>query len=100
MPRFVHLSLSQHKAAGRYTYFLLKNCLDIQYIRGENNQGSFIELNQDIPAAIALINRIRTERADVKISTLPSSLSQSEARQKLRHERRSNLRSKDYIGRI
>ena len=61
---------------------------------------AMIELNQDIPAAIALINRIRTERADVKISTLPSSLSQSEARQKLRHERRSNLRSKDYIGRI
>ncbi len=49
---------------------------------------AMIELNQDIPAAIALINRIRTERNDVKISLLPTSLPQEEARQKLRHERR------------
>ncbi|ODS84315.1 MAG: starch-binding protein [Cytophagaceae bacterium SCN 52-12] len=49
---------------------------------------AMIELNQDIPGAIALINRVRTGRADVKISTLPAGLSQAEARQKLRHERR------------
>ncbi|UBM59921.1 RagB/SusD family nutrient uptake outer membrane protein [Marinilongibacter aquaticus] len=49
---------------------------------------ALIELNQDIPEAIALINRIRTEREDVKISELSMGLSQTEAREKLRHERR------------
>ncbi|GAA4432233.1 RagB/SusD family nutrient uptake outer membrane protein [Ravibacter arvi] len=49
---------------------------------------AMIELNRDIPGAIALINRIRNERADVKISALPGTLSQAEARRKLRHERR------------
>ena len=49
---------------------------------------ALIELNQNIDGAIALINRIRTERNDVKITPLPMGLSQDEARQALRHERR------------
>lgn len=49
---------------------------------------ALIETNQDIDGAIALINRIRTERNDVKIKPLPMGLSQAEARAKLRHERR------------
>ena len=49
---------------------------------------ALIETNQDIDGAIALINRIRTERNDVKITPLPMGLSQDEARAKLRHERR------------
>ncbi len=47
--------------------------------------------NPDIPQAIALINRIRTERNDVKLLPLPTSLSVDEAREKLRHERRIEL---------
>ncbi len=46
------------------------------------------ETNGDLPTAIALINRIRTEREDVKITPLPSTLSREETRAKLRHERR------------
>jgi starch-binding outer membrane protein, SusD/RagB family len=49
---------------------------------------ALIETNQNIDEAIALINRIRTERVDVKITALPAGLSQSDARKKLRHERR------------
>jgi tetratricopeptide (TPR) repeat protein len=49
---------------------------------------ALIELNRNIDEAIALINRIRTEREDVKISPLPMGLSQSEAREALRRERR------------
>lgn len=49
---------------------------------------ALIETNQNIDEAIALINRIRTERNDVKITLLPMGLSQAEARNKLRHERR------------
>lgn len=49
---------------------------------------SIIETNGNIDEAIALINRIRTERDDVKITSLPMGLSQAEAREKLRHERR------------
>ncbi|WP_339902956.1 RagB/SusD family nutrient uptake outer membrane protein [uncultured Cyclobacterium sp.] len=49
---------------------------------------AIIETNGDIDEAINLINRIRTEREDVKISPLPMGLSQEEARAKLRHERR------------
>lgn len=48
---------------------------------------ALIETNQNIDEAIALINRIRTERDDVKITPLPTGLSQAEAREKLRHER-------------
>jgi len=49
---------------------------------------AIIETNGSIDAAIALINRIRTERNDVKITALPMGLSREEARKKLRHERR------------
>lgn len=49
---------------------------------------ALIETGQDINQAIDLINRIRTERTDVKIAPLPHGLSQSDARKALRHERR------------
>lgn len=49
---------------------------------------ALIETNGDVSEAIKLINRIRTERTDVKISALPLTLSREEAREKLRHERR------------
>jgi len=48
---------------------------------------AWIETNQNLEAAVALINRIRTERTDVTITSLPVDLSQEEAREKLRHER-------------
>ena len=49
---------------------------------------AIIETNGNIDAAVSLINRIRTERDDVKLTPLPVGLSQDQARQKLRHERR------------
>ena len=49
---------------------------------------AIIETNGNINEAIRLINRIRTERDDVRLTSLPMGLSQDEARQKLRHERR------------
>ena len=52
---------------------------------------ALIETNGDISEAIAILNRIRTERDDVKITMLPTSLSKDEARKKLRHERRIEL---------
>lgn len=52
---------------------------------------ALIELNKDIRSAVKLMNRIRGERTDVKISLLPENLSQSEARKAVRHERRIEL---------
>jgi hypothetical protein len=49
---------------------------------------ALIETGGDVEEAVALINRIRTERNDVKITALPAGLSRDEAREKLRHERR------------
>jgi len=49
---------------------------------------AIIETNGNVDAAVALINRIRTERTDVKITALPMGLSREAAREKLRHERR------------
>ncbi len=49
---------------------------------------ALIETNGNIDEAITLINKIRTGRDDVKITELPLGLSQTEAREKLRHERR------------
>jgi hypothetical protein len=49
---------------------------------------AIIETGGNVDEAIALINRIRTERDDVKISPLPFGLSREQAREKLRHERR------------
>ena len=52
---------------------------------------AIIETNGNVADAIAILNRIRTERDDVKISLLPTSLSREEAREKVRHERRIEL---------
>ena len=52
---------------------------------------AIIESGVKVSEAIAILNRIRTERDDVKISPLPLSLSRDEAREKLRHERRIEL---------
>lgn len=49
---------------------------------------ALIETGQDIDKAVMLINRIRTERDDVKITPLPMGMGQEQAREKLRHERR------------
>lgn len=49
---------------------------------------ALIETGGSVTEAIALINRVRTERDDVKITLLPNSLSREEASEKLRHERR------------
>lgn len=49
---------------------------------------AIIETNGNIEEAITLINRIRTERNDVQLTSLPMGLSQEEAREALRHERR------------
>ena len=46
---------------------------------------------QDIDAGIDLINRIRTERDDVKMPPVKKGLSQADARKALRHERRIEL---------
>lgn len=52
---------------------------------------AMIELNQNINNAIDIINRIRTERVDVKIMAIPHGLSQTDARKVLRKERRIEL---------
>lgn len=49
---------------------------------------AIIETNGNIDEAVALINRIRTERNDVKITALPTGMNQAQAREALRHERR------------
>jgi|GEM_PF-36951 len=49
---------------------------------------AIIETNGNVDDAVALINRIRRDRDDVKISALPVGLSREVAREKLRHERR------------
>lgn len=49
---------------------------------------ALIETGGNLPQAIGIINRFRTERNDVKITSLPLDLSQEEAREALRKERR------------
>ncbi|MBT3382458.1 MAG: RagB/SusD family nutrient uptake outer membrane protein [Prolixibacteraceae bacterium] len=49
---------------------------------------ALIESGGDVDEAIALINRIRTEREDVKMTPIPTGLSREDVRGKLRHERR------------
>lgn len=49
---------------------------------------AIIETDGDIDEAVQLINKIRRDRDDVKLTPLPVGLSQAEARKKLRHERR------------
>ncbi|MDR1501449.1 MAG: RagB/SusD family nutrient uptake outer membrane protein [Prevotella sp.] len=67
-----------------YINYIVLRYADVLLSKAE----ALIETNGDINEAIALINRIRTERNDVKISPLPSGLSKEEAREKLRKERR------------
>jgi starch-binding outer membrane protein, SusD/RagB family len=45
----------------------------------------------DIAQALTLLNRIRTERNDVKLVPVPLNLGRNEAREKIRHERRIEL---------
>lgn len=49
---------------------------------------ALIETEGNVDEAVALINKIRTGRDDVKIKPLPVGLSREDARVKLRHERR------------
>lgn len=49
---------------------------------------AIIETNGEISDAINLINKVRTERDDVKITVLTTTLSRDEVRKKLRNERR------------
>ena len=52
---------------------------------------AIVETGGNVADAIAILNRIRTERDDVKIYELPLSMSREEAREKVRHERRIEL---------
>lgn len=52
---------------------------------------AIIETNGNVAEAIAILNRIRTERDDVKMLLLPTSMSREEARERVRHERRIEL---------
>lgn len=52
---------------------------------------AMIEIGSNINEAIDILNRIRTERIDVKISELKKGLTQAQARKALRHERRIEL---------
>lgn len=52
---------------------------------------AIVETKGNVDEAIAILNRIRTERDDVKISKLPMGMSRDEAREKVRHERRIEL---------
>ena len=67
--------------------FMILRYGDVLLCRAE----AMIETNTNIDGAIDLINRIRTEREDVKMPLVPKGLSQDEARAKLRHERRIEL---------
>lgn len=64
--------------------FIVMRYADVLLAKAE----ALIETGLDIAGGIALINRIRTERDDVKITPLSTSLSQEDARKALRHERR------------
>ena len=71
-------------AGQSYINYIVLRYADILLSKAE----ALIESGGDVSAAIALMNRIRTERNDVKISALPTNLSREEAREKLRNERR------------
>jgi len=88
-----HLSTRKYRVAEEaslpasgqsYLNYIIMRYADVLLSKAE----AIIETNGDIDEAVALINRIRTERSDVGISVLPNGLSQDEAREKLRHERR------------
>ncbi len=63
--------------------FIVLRYADVLLAKAE----ALIETNQNLEEAISIINRIRTERMDVTITSLPTDLSQEEAREALRHER-------------
>lgn len=63
--------------------FIVLRYADVLLAKAE----ALIETNQNIDDAIAILNRIRTERTDVNITSLPTGLTQAEAREKLRQER-------------
>lgn len=67
--------------------FMILRYGDVLLCRAE----AMIETNTNIDGAIDLINRIRTEREDVKMPLVSKGGSQSEARRALRHERRIEL---------
>ena len=67
--------------------FMIVRYGDVLLCRAE----AMIETNNNIDGAIDIINRIRTEREDVKMPPVAKGLSQADARKKLRHERRIEL---------
>lgn len=69
--------------------FMVLRYADVLLCRAE----AYLEssTHKDIPAAIDIINRIRTERTDVKMFTYDRSLSEADARKALRFERRIEL---------
>jgi hypothetical protein len=78
------IETQQVKAEQSPLNFMVMRYADVMLSKAE----ALIEKGSDIGEAINLINRIRTERSDVKITSLPAGLGAAEARQKLRHERR------------
>lgn len=67
--------------------FMVLRYGDVLLCRAE----AMIETNTNIDGAIDIINRIRTERTDVKMPLVKKGLGQAEARKALRHERRIEL---------
>lgn len=67
--------------------FMILRYGDVLLCRAE----AMIELNREVDGAIDIVNRIRTEREDVKMPLIRKGLSQAEARKVLRHERRIEL---------
>ena len=67
--------------------FMILRYGDVLLCRAE----ALIETGRDIDGGIDLINRIRTEREDVKMPLVKKGLGQAEARKALRHERRIEL---------
>lgn len=67
--------------------FMILRYGDVLLCRAE----ALIEKNTKLNEAIDIINRIRTERVDVKLTPIAKGLSQADARKALRHERRIEL---------
>lgn len=67
-----------------YINYIVMRYADVLLAKAE----ALIETGGNLDEAIGLINQIRNGRDDVKISSLASGLSQSEAREALRKERR------------
>ena len=67
--------------------FMILRYGDVLLCRAE----ALIETNQNVDQAIDIINRIRTEREDVKMPLVSKGIGQVAARKALRHERRIEL---------